>query len=313
MKCKGSGSKDSRYTYYNCEFCRYNLSETKVENEFLHILIQLLRYEDEYNSYFLPIFAEEIKKPSKDDLSKEIENLSKQRERIRKAYSTGVIELEDLNEDLKVINEKLEQLRKKQEEALEMIPDKKYSIEDVMVQRDKDIAMFNDYKDFEFLLNEWRLKSEIDRQLFVSKYIESITIEKTKDTASGLIIKNVKFKDFTRRRTINMIKHGVYDFLFPVTIGGKEDLIRLNTPLTQEEFNKYIEELSKQNEIDYFVLEEEEDFSEREPMEIKVPSDARDKTIFKMIPIALQDEEGNYTKKYKIAFVYSNWKTFEYK
>ena len=48
-------------------------------------------------------------------------------------------------------------------------------------------------------------------------------------------------------------------------------------------------------------------------MEIKVPSDARDKTIFKMIPIALQDEEGNYTKKYKIAFVYSNWKTFEYK
>ena len=26
-----------------------------------------------------------------------------------------------------------------------------------------------------------------------------------------------------------------------------------------------------------------------------------------------QDEKGNYTKKYKIAFVYSNWKTFEYK
>lgn len=313
MKCKGSGSHDGRYMYYNCEFCKYNLSERKVENEFLHILMQLLRYEDEYNSYFLPIFAEEIKKPSAKDLSKEIENLSKRRARIRDAYASGAIELEDLNEDLKVVNEKLEQLRKIQEEALEMIPDKKYSVEDVMIQRDKNIARFNDYKDYEFLLNEWRLKSEEDRQLFVTKYIESITIEKTKDTASGLIIKNIKFKDFTRIRTINMIKHGVLDFLYPIIINGKEDLIRLNTPLTQEEFNKYIEELSKQNEIDYFVLEEEEDFSEREPMEIKVPSDAKDKTIFKMIPIALQDEKGNYTNKYKIAFVYSNWKTFEYK
>ena len=312
MKCKGSGSRDSRYTYYNCEFCRYNLSETKVENEFLHILIQLLKYEDEYNSYYLPIFAEEIKKPSVDDLSKEIENLSKRRARIREAYASGAIELEDLNEDLKVINEKLEQLRKKQEEALEMIPDKQYSIENVMVKKDQDIAMFDNYKNIEFLFNEWKLKSEIDRQLFVSKYIESITIEKTKDTASGLIIKNVKFKDFTRRITINMVKHGVLDFLFPIRINGKEDLIRLNTPLTQEEFNKYIEELSKQEEIDYFVVEKEEDFSEREPMEIVAPSDVSDKTIFKMIPIALQDENGNYTKKYKTAFVYSNWKTFDY-
>ena len=313
MKCKGSGSRDSRYTYYNCEFCRYNLSETKVENEFLHILLQLLKYEDEYNSYYLPIFAEEIKKPSVKDLSKEIENLSKRRERIKEAYETGAIELEDLNESLKVINTKRDELIRQQEEALEMLHDKKYSIENVMVQKDKKIAMFDDYKDYEFLLNEWKLKSEEDRQLFVTKYIESITIEKTKDTASGLIIKNVKFKDFTRRRTINMIKHGVLDFLYPILINGKEDLIRLNTPLTQEEFDKYIEELSKQNEIDYFVLEEEEDFSEREPMEINVPSDVKDKTIFKMIPIALQDEEGNYTKKYKIAFVYSNWKTFEYK
>ena len=37
-----------------------------------------------------------------------------------------------------------------------------------------------------------QLSLEIDRQQFVSKYIESITIEKTKDTASGLIIKEVK-------------------------------------------------------------------------------------------------------------------------
>ena len=146
MKCKGSGSKDSRYTYYNCEFCRYNLSEIKVENEFLHILCQLLKYEDEYNSYFLPIFAEEIKKPSAKDLSKEIENLSKQRERIRKAYTEGVIELEDLNESLKVINTKRDELIKQQEEALEMLPKKEYSIENVMVRRDRDNSMFDEYK-----------------------------------------------------------------------------------------------------------------------------------------------------------------------
>ena len=95
MKCKGSGAHDGKYMYYNCEFCRYSSNEAKVEKRFVQILTNLLRIDEEYNNYFLPIFAKNSKKSAVSDLSKEIADLSKQRERIKTAYTTGVIELED--------------------------------------------------------------------------------------------------------------------------------------------------------------------------------------------------------------------------
>ena len=310
MKCKGSGAHDGRYMYYNCEFCRYNLNEAKVEKRFVQILTNLLRIDEEYNNYFLPIFAKNSKKPAVSDLSKEIADLSKQRERIKAAYTTGVIELEDLDESIKVINEKLTHLRYEQEKQIEIDSGKQFSIEEVMINRDKSSHPLNDFKNTQFLLNEWKQKTDIDKQYFVNRYIESITIEKKDNSVDGLVIKDIKLKDFTKMRAKNLLINGLLEFSHRVKIKGKEEVIRSNMAITPEEFEKYKNEIDKQEEIGYTLLDGEYNLMETDVYEIHQEG-IEDKTIFKMIPIVHYDEQGNFDGKYKIAIVYSNWKTIE--
>lgn len=310
MKCKGSGAHDGRYMYYNCEFCRYNLNEAKVEKRFVQILTNLLRIDEEYNNYFLPIFAKNSKKPAVSDLSKEIADLSKQRERIKTAYTTGVIELEDLDESIKVINEKLTHLRYEQEKQIEIDSGKQFSIEEVMINRDKSSHPLNDFKNTQFLLNEWKQKTDVDKQYFVNRYIESITIEKKDNSVDGLVIKDIKLKDFTKMRAKNLLINGLLEFSHRVKIKGKEEVIRSNMAITPEEFEKYKNEIDKQEEIGYTLLDGEYNLMETDVYEIHQEG-IEDKTIFKMIPIVHYDEQGNFDGKYKIAIVYSNWKTIE--
>ena len=310
MKCKASGSHDGRYMYYNCEFCRYNLNEAKVEKRFVQILTNLLRIDEEYNNYFLPIFAKKSKKTAVSDLSKEISDLSKQRERIKTAYATGVIELEDLNDSLKVINEKLSHLRYEQEKQIEIDSSKQFSIEEVMINRDKSSYPLNDFKNTQFLLNEWNQKDDTDKQYFVNRYIESITIEKTDNTADGLVIKDIKFKDFTKMQFTQLALNGLLEFSHRVNIKGKEEIIRSNMAITPEEFEKYKKEIDKQDEIGYTLLDGEYDLPNTDVYEIHQEG-IEDKTIFKMVPIVHYDEQGNFDGKYKIAIIYSNWKTIE--
>ena len=46
-------------------------------------------------------------------IDKEIETLKKQKDRIKKAYLSGIVEMEDFSEDYKIIEEKLSILEKK--------------------------------------------------------------------------------------------------------------------------------------------------------------------------------------------------------
>ena len=63
-------------------------------------------------------------------------NLNKQKDRIKKAYTTGVVELDDFKQDLKIINEKLDILNSKKEEELKNKNLRNFDIEKVIKKRD---------------------------------------------------------------------------------------------------------------------------------------------------------------------------------
>ena len=121
MKCKGSGGKKKKYMYYNCEKCHENIREDYVEQKCLELILELVRFDNEYKKYFLPLFADKENVVKEDTIDKDIKNLEKQKQRIKKAYMSGVVELKDFEEDLKAINEKLEILNAKKEEKQEFI------------------------------------------------------------------------------------------------------------------------------------------------------------------------------------------------
>ena len=102
MKCKGSGGKKKKYMYYNCEHCKLYYREDLIEECLEHFILDLVEYDMSVKKYFLPVLADK-KETSTEKIDKEIEQLEKQKERIKKAYLSGIVEMEDFSEDYKVI------------------------------------------------------------------------------------------------------------------------------------------------------------------------------------------------------------------
>ena len=64
----------------------------------MQFIYDLVEYDMAVKKYFLPILADH--KPTKtDDIDKEIKQLIKQKERIKKAYMSGIVEMEDFSEE----------------------------------------------------------------------------------------------------------------------------------------------------------------------------------------------------------------------
>ena len=119
MKCKGSGGKKKKYMYYNCEHCKTYYREDKIEECLEDFILDLVEYDMAVKKYFFPILADK-KETNTEKLDKEIDALQKQKERIKKAYLIGIVEMEDFSEDYKIIEEKLSILEKKKLDTLNL-------------------------------------------------------------------------------------------------------------------------------------------------------------------------------------------------
>ena len=97
MKCKGSGGTKKKYMYYNCEHCKIYYREDKIEECLQRFILELVEYDMSVKKYFLPILADK-KETKTDKLEQEIDTLQKQKERIKKAYLSGIVEMEDFSE-----------------------------------------------------------------------------------------------------------------------------------------------------------------------------------------------------------------------
>ena len=249
MKCKGSGGKKKKYMYYNCEKCHENIREDYVEQKCLELILELVRFDNEYKKYFLPLFADKENVVKEDTIDKDIKNLEKQKQRIKKAYMSGVVELKDFEEDLKAINEKLEILNAKKEEKIKLGKIKEFSLEKILVNRDTEKLLFSETKDNEFNIFEWNIKTKEEKQEFISRYIESITFVKDKKEKYGIKVVDLKMKSLYIEKLNNLKDIGACDIPLSLIINDKETLIPLSTPIERKNLGKYIEEMKKEIDI----------------------------------------------------------------
>lgn len=179
MKCKGSGGTKKKYMYYTCEHCKTYYREDKIEECLQRFILELVEYDMAVKKYFLPILADK-KETKTEKLDQEIDTLQKQKERIKKAYVSGIVEMEDFSEDYKIIEEKINILETKKYEKLNT---NSLSFTPQQLMADRDIErekLIKDSKLNEILKQEWNKKSKEEKQEFISKFIESITLLKNK-------------------------------------------------------------------------------------------------------------------------------------
>lgn len=179
MKCKGSGGTKRKYMYYTCEHCKVYYREDKIEECLQRFILELVEYDMAVKKYFLPILADK-KETKTEKLEQEIDTLQKQKERIKKAYVSGIVEIEDFSEDYKMIEEKINILETKKYEKLNT---NSLSFTPQQLMADRDIErekLIKDNKLNETLKQEWNKKSKEEKQEFISKFIESMTLLKNK-------------------------------------------------------------------------------------------------------------------------------------
>ncbi len=309
MKCKGSGGKRRKYVYYNCEDCHENIRESYVEEEFEKIVGQLLRFDNEYNELFLPLFADKERSVDKSDIEREIINLTKQKERIKKAYMSEVVELDDFKEDLKVINEKLDILTKQLEKEQELKNRNRFTPEKVMADRDLQRIFMQNGKDVSMFLTEWQTMTKEDKQEFIARYIESLTFEKDERYPNGIHLIDIKLKSLFTEKVSRLSELGLSQVPIEFISNNKSVMLNVSYPLKESQVKDYMKEFKDIDGVKLHIHPTFEFSLEDMPEEIFFDLE-KDEKVLKLIPIIKDiDNPENLSNKFKLGIVTSFVKT----
>ena len=252
MTCKGSGGKKKNYMYYHCADCQLYLREDLIEEVTMPLIINLIEYDMTVKQYFFPVLADKKEKDTA-KLDKEISNLQNQKNRIKEAYIKGIVEVNDFEEDYKVIEEKLNLLEEKRIRAIDLNK-QTFSPQQIMADRDverENLIRSNKLKDM--LMAEWNSKTKEEKQEFISKFIENITIEKNEKGIYELV--NIRFRSNFLEQIGKIMDYGMFDFAFPCTIGKEESTITTTIQMDQKDLKEYMNRLSNYYEVSYYELD----------------------------------------------------------
>ena len=259
MKCKGSGGKKKKYMYYNCEHCKIYYREDKIEECLEEFILDLVEYDMAVKKYFFPILADK-KESNTEKLDKEIDTLQKQKERIKKAYLSGIVEMEDFSEDYKIIEEKLSILEKKKYETLNL-NSITFTPQQLMADRDieREKLIRNNTLN-ETIKAEWNKKSKEEKQEFISKFIESMKLNKNKN--GDFKIEKINFRRSYIEQLTKFFQSGIFDIYAPIEIDDEEKFIRTSVNINQKQLDEYIERINKEFEVEFYELftKNEEEF-----------------------------------------------------
>ena len=304
MKCKGSGGTKKKYMYYNCEHCKIYYREDKIEECLQRFILELVEYDMSVKKYFLPILADK-KETKTDKLEQEIDTLEKQKERIKKAYLSGIVEIEDFSEDYKIIEEKINVLETKKCEMLN-INHLSFTPQQLMADRDierEKLIRTNQLNDI--LKQEWNKKSKEEKQEFISKFIELMTL--LKDKNGEFYIDKINFRSSYIEQLTKFFKLGIADIYVPIEVNEEEKEIRTSVNINQKQLDDYIQRLNQEFEIEFYELFPKNANENKEEIEIKLNKEKQ--KLIRLVAVK-NDKKFLKTKKenYKIGAIISHQK-----
>ena len=287
MKCKGSGGTKKKYMYYNCEHCKIYYREDKVEQCLEEFILDLVEYDMSVKKYFLPVLADK-KETDTEKFDKEIQTLKQQKERIKKAYLSGIVEMEDFSADYKIIEEKINLLEAKKYESLNV---NSFSFTPQQLMADRDIERENLIRTNNLdkvLKAEWNKKSKEEKQEFISKFIESRTL--LKDENGDFYIDKINFRSSYASQISKLFEAGILELYTPITIDGEEQQIRTSVNINKEQFDDYIDRMNKYFDIEFYELFQIDSNEELKHEIMKFELNSKDESVIRMV--ALQNENS---------------------
>ena len=209
--------------------------------------------------------------------------LEKQKERIKKAYLSGIVEMEDFSEDYKVIEEKLSILEKKKLDTLNL---NAITFSPQQLMADRDIEREKQIRDNtlnETIKEEWNKKSKEEKQEFISKFIESVVL--IKDENGYLQIDKINFRSSYIEQMIKFFNNGIFDVYAPVEVNGEEKYIRTGVNINQKQLDEYIARLNKEFEIEFYEVAQMDLNKSYGDKEIEFELDTAKEKLIRMVAV----------------------------
>ena len=253
MKCKGSGGTKRKYMYYTCEHCHINFNEDHVEHLLRDFIYDLLEYDMAVKKFFLPVLEDKTNNIDTTSIDKEIRDLEKQRNRIKDLYIKGIVKIDDFKEDYKLIEDKLANLESKKIELVNL-ETFNYSPYELLAQRDLEKERMIRLDTLNSVLKtKWNGMDKSEKQEFISKFID--TIEINKDSKGNLILEKINFRNGFIRQLVKFYDAGIFDVAVPVMIGNEEKTIK-GGRMNEEQLDKYLSKMNEHFETSFYEMYE---------------------------------------------------------
>lgn len=296
MQCKGSGGKKKKYMYYHCNECKIYLREDLIENLVMPFIMDLIEYDMTVKKYFYPVLADK-KERNTAKLDKEISSLQSQKNRIKDAYVKGIVDVEEFSGEYKVIDEKLTLLEQKRIESID-INKQTFNPQHLMADRDVEKEkLIRSNKFYDMLMAEWRSKTKEEKQEFISKFLESLTIEKDEKGNYNLV--NIKLRNTFIEQIYKLMQNGMFD----MTISDEKDKdVRTTIMMDKQELQEYINRLNEYYEVSYYEvarLDEQKNGYQKKYLTIDETNDNGEK-LFKLVELVTDDKKYPQKKANRI-------------
>ena len=250
MNCTSPGGKKRGYLYYRCDNCRMAVNESNVEKEIMNFILSLVEYDAVVKKYFYPILADKENVSSK-NIEDKINELNQKRENIKQAVMLGIFKAKDFENEIKSIDDQLNEL-KEQEMDNKEVDTKNFSLMKIMADRDFEIEeRLNSNRFVEGLKDAWDLKSDIEKQEFLSRFIESIVIEKGEEQGKVNVL-NVNFRSGYLSEIKKLYALDAIDLAKPTEDMQGVSVIKSTPRITKTELNEYIDNLKEHYDVKFY-------------------------------------------------------------
>ena len=250
MNCTSPGGKKRGYLYYRCDKCKTAVNENNVEKEIMSFILSLVEYDAVVKKYFYPILADK-KNISSKNIEDKIDELNQKRENIKQAVILGIFKAKDFESEIKSIDDQLNEL-KEQEIDNKEVDTKNFSLMKIMADRDFEIEeRLNSNRFVEDLKDAWDLKSDIEKQEFLSRFIESIVIEKGEEPGKVKVL-NVNFRSGYLCEIKKLYALDAIDLAKPTEDMQGVSVIKSTPRITKAELNEYIDNLKEHYDVKFY-------------------------------------------------------------
>ena len=235
------------YYYYYCHDCKINFKESLVEEYFNDFVNELVEYDSVVNQFFLPMIKQKFDEPQ-EELKKDINKQKDKLERIKRAYINGVFNLEEYNDERKLVESSLEKLQNELDEATSC-ETLNFTPQDILLKRDIDyINKVKLEKEYKERTKTWKDYTRKEKSELIMKYVDDI---KLGILNNYIYVDNINFRESICKPCNELFDAGYIDVKTPVIFGNIVGQIRFSNYLPEKEIGKHIMRLRQYYDVGF--------------------------------------------------------------